>query len=180
MKQVIVDFDRMPEWQELLQGDVLISAMGTTRTQAGSKDAQYRVDYTYPYQAARYARRNGVTRHILISSAGANSHSQFFYLRMKGQLEEAIRDLGFARNYVLQPSVLKGKRDVDRRGERWSAAILEWVAKFSPPARHRRPIHGREVAAAVLALLHISPTPPEASWHLEELFTLALGYRNRI
>ena len=43
----VVDFDAMPEWSALVQGDDLFAAMGTTLSQAGNKNAQYRVDYSY-------------------------------------------------------------------------------------------------------------------------------------
>ena len=34
--------------------------MGTNRKQAGSKEAQWTVDYTYQYEMARIAAQNGV------------------------------------------------------------------------------------------------------------------------
>ena len=39
-----------------LVGDVLFSALGTTIKAAGSQDAQWKVDYTYQYNAARALR----------------------------------------------------------------------------------------------------------------------------
>ena len=45
----IVNFDEPREWAHLVTGDILFSAMGTNRKQAGSKEAQWTVDYTYQY-----------------------------------------------------------------------------------------------------------------------------------
>lgn len=55
-----VDFDRPEEWQEMVRGDVLFSALGTSKKQAGSKEAQYHIDYDYQVGVARIARENGV------------------------------------------------------------------------------------------------------------------------
>ena len=62
----IVNFDEPREWAHLVTGDILFSAMGTNRKQAGSKEAQWTVDYTYQYEMARIAAQNGVK--IWISS----------------------------------------------------------------------------------------------------------------
>ena len=72
LREHIVDFDKIDDWKHLLQGDVLFSAMGTTLNKAGSKAAQYRIDYTYQYNVAAAAASNGVPAYVLISSAGAS------------------------------------------------------------------------------------------------------------
>ena len=58
----IVDFDLIDSWKPLVKGDDLFSAMGTTLRQAGSQEAQYRIDYTYQAEVARVARENGVLK----------------------------------------------------------------------------------------------------------------------
>ena len=56
----VVDFDAIDTWKEKLKGDVLFSAMGTTLKTAGSKDAQYQIDYNYQHDVAQAASENGV------------------------------------------------------------------------------------------------------------------------
>ena len=68
----VVDFDHPETWADLLQGDVLFSCMGTTIKAAGSQEAQWRVDYTYQYEAAKAAKTNGVPTYVLVSAIGAN------------------------------------------------------------------------------------------------------------
>lgn len=48
----VIDFDHPEQWRQLLQGDVLFSCLGTTIKAAGSQEAQWKVDYTYQYEAA--------------------------------------------------------------------------------------------------------------------------------
>lgn len=118
----VVDFDEPREWGHLLQGDLLISAMGTSRGQAGSKEKQWEVDYTYQYEAARMAAQNGVKKYGLVSSVGANSSSPFFYLSMKGKLDEAVCALPFESVVIIKPATLI--RDEPRLVEKASHTIL--------------------------------------------------------
>jgi uncharacterized protein YbjT (DUF2867 family) len=149
LEEHIVDFDKPAEWQELLQGEVLFSALGTTRKQAGSQEAQYRVDHTYQLQTAEYAARNGTDTYVLVSAAGADKDSALFYNRLKGELERDVQALAFARIRILQPGVLAGPRAEARPLERLgigAAALLGTV----PLLRKYRPIHARTVARAMI------------------------------
>ena len=68
----VIDFDRPETWKDLVKGDVLFSALGTTIAKAKSKEEQFKVDFTYQYNVAKIAVENGATSYVLISSAGAN------------------------------------------------------------------------------------------------------------
>ena len=68
----VVDFDHPETWADQLQGDVLFSCMGTTIKAAGSQEAQWKVDYTYQYEAAKAAKANDVPTYVLVSAIGAN------------------------------------------------------------------------------------------------------------
>ncbi len=120
----VVDFNQPTLWQDKVQGDVLFSCLGTTLKVAGSKEAQWRVDYDYQYEMAKIAHQNGVSRCVLVSSAYANSQSRAFYTQMKGKLEEAMSALGFAQLLIFRPPSLI-RPHTDRAGERWSIAILK-------------------------------------------------------
>ena len=91
----LVDFDKPEEWKDLVSGDVLFSCLGTTLKAAGGPAAQWKVDYTYQYEVARAARENGVPKYVLISSIGADPQAKIFYARMKGELEDAVKQLEF-------------------------------------------------------------------------------------
>ena len=95
LEEHIVDFDKIELWKNNLSGDELYSALGTTIKKAGSKEAQYKIDFTYQYEAAKAASENGVKKYLLVSSLGANSKSSNFYLRMKGSLDEKVQQLSF-------------------------------------------------------------------------------------
>ena len=113
----VVDFDEPEAWTPLVTGDVLFICIGTTRKAAGSEAAQRRVDVDYPLAAARAAADNGVPTCVLVSAAMADAQSRWFYPRIKGELEEALRALPFRRLAIARPPVLD-RPGSDRMGER--------------------------------------------------------------
>ena len=132
----VVDFETPEVWADLLRGDVAFSCLGTTLAVAGSKEAQWRVDYDYQYNFAEYCRNNGVPTFVLVSAAGAKAQSKLFYNRMKGQLEDAVKALGFARLLIFQPSVLVRKGS-DRKGEQFGLKMIVFLNKLGLFKRYR-------------------------------------------
>ena len=146
----IIDFDHPELWRNLLQGDVLFSCLGTTIKAAGSQEAQWKVDYTYQYEAAKSARENGVETYALVSSIGANPKSKIFYTRMKGELEEVVKKLGFPACFILQPPSLVRKGS-DRFGEKAGVVMLKALNAIGL-MRSWTPMPTEEVAAAMIRL----------------------------
>lgn len=145
----IIDFDDQESWKAFVSGDHLFSALGTTLKKAGSKDAQYEIDYTYQYNFAKIASENGVSNYALVSSLGANPNSGSFYPRIKGELDEAVQDLPFDNTLILRPSFLDGSRDEFRLGERIGIAIAKVVCKI-PGLKKYHPIKAETVAKAMI------------------------------
>ena len=102
----IINFDKPEEWKHLVNGDVMFSCLGTTLKDAGSKKAQWKVDYDYQYLFAKTAKQNGVGCYVLVSAMNASSSSPFFYSRMKGKLNEDVSKLGFPELYIFNPPAL--------------------------------------------------------------------------
>ena len=146
----IVDFDRPEEWNHLLSGDVLFSCLGTTIKAAGSQEAQWKVDYTYQYNAAKAARENGVPTYVLVSAIGASSQSKFFYTRMKGTLDDAVQALGFPACFILRPPSLIRKGS-DRFGEKVGVAVLKAFNAIGL-LRAYRPLPTEDLADAMISL----------------------------
>nr|WP_321451421.1 NAD(P)H-binding protein [uncultured Carboxylicivirga sp.] len=152
LKEYICNFDQLKEVERDITGDVLFSAMGTTLKQAGGKEQQYKVDYTYQYEFAKLAAQNEVKQYVLVSSMSANSQSKAFYLRIKGQLEEAVRSLAFENITVFQPSGLLGKRQNRRRREEIGISMVNAVVKIIPGLKKYRGIEASTVALAMVSV----------------------------
>ena len=127
----------------------MFSCLGTTKKQAGSIEAQRVVDYDYQWQAAQLAAANGVKHYLLVSSSGANSGSKSAYMKMKGELESAVVQLGFERVSIFQPSLLVGEREDIRIGEKIGSSLLPALCKL-PGLSKYRPIKGAQVAAKMV------------------------------
>ena len=146
----VVDFDHPETWTDQLQGDVLFSCLGTTIRAAGSQDAQWKVDYTYQYEAAKAAKANGVKTYVLVSSVGANAKSKVFYTKMKGALDEAVQELGFEGCFILRPPSLIRKGS-DRFGEKVGIVALKAFNAIGL-MRSFTPMPTEAVAAAMIRL----------------------------
>lgn len=125
----VVDFEKPEEWKNLVNGDVAFSCLGTTLKNAGSKEAQRKVDFDYQYQFAKSARENNVEDYVLVSSYGANPNSKIFYSKMKGELEEEVKNLHFNKITIFQPGMLE-RKNTDRTGEVLGARIIKIANKL--------------------------------------------------
>ena len=137
-----VDFDHLPEDAPWWRAEAVICALGTTMKQAGSREAFRRVDYHYPLEVARLARRHGVPTFVLNSAMGADPDSKFFYSQVKGELERDLRDLGFQSLTFVRPGLISGAREEFRLGERIAEVLLKAAGPVLPrkwrvnPAQH--------------------------------------------
>ena len=125
-----IDFSKIEAYKDLIKGDVLFSCLGTTLKDAGSKEKQYLVDYTYQYEFAKIAAENGVPTYSLISSTGANENSPFFYPKIKGKLEQAIKKLSFKSIQIFQPPTLIRQEGLIRMGEKIGIKIFSGLNYF--------------------------------------------------
>lgn len=148
LRQEIIDFDH-PDPAKI-RGDDLFCALGTTLRKAGSQEAQYRIDCTYPFEIGKIARENGVQHYLLVSSIGADAQSSNFYLRTKGDLEEKLKALNFKAFVSARPSFLLGHRKEFRFGEK-VGIILAQAFSFLIPKKYRG-IPSSKVAAALIEL----------------------------
>ncbi|KAL4782436.1 hypothetical protein BJX76DRAFT_332564 [Aspergillus varians] len=101
---------------------IFISSFGTTKGAAGGFENQYKIDHDFNMEMAKAARDAGTKVYVLISAGGADVKSTFAYPRMKGEIEEHVKALGFERTVILRPGLIAGQRDESRP--------IEAVARF--------------------------------------------------
>lgn len=152
----VANFDRLVSHTDWFDVDWVVCALGTTIKQAGSQAAFRRVDFEYPLQIAQLAKAQGAQRFMLVSALGANARSSVFYSRVKGELEEAIRIVGFEHVSMAQPSLLVGERVEVRLGERIGMKL-----GFLMPERYK-PVRVAQVAAGLL----MSGKQGRPGWHV--------------
>ena len=145
VREVIVDFARLDRVAADLRADHVFCALGTTIGKAGSQAKFRQVDYEYPRHLAQLALDNGARHFSLVSALGASSKARVFYSRVKGELEDALRAMGWPSLCLLRPSVIAGDRQESRPLERLSELLL----KFGPATY--RPVAAGTIAAAMIA-----------------------------
>jgi uncharacterized protein YbjT (DUF2867 family) len=144
------------EWAQSIAAvapDAVICALGTTWRKAGQDEAAFRaVDEELVLRVAKAAKDAGVSNFVFISSVGANPASRTFYLRVKGEVEAALRKLRLHRLDILRPGLLRGPRSGDRRLRERLAILLSPITDLflGGDRRRLRSIDARRVARAAL------------------------------
>ena len=131
LEEIMTDFDRLEAYAHELKGNDLFLCLGTTMAKAGSRKAFIKVDLTYNLKIARMAAENKVHQILLVSSVGADPDALFFYSKVKGNLEQAIKQLPFWGIHIFQPSVLLGQREELRMGEKVAGSVGHWLPSGS-------------------------------------------------
>jgi uncharacterized protein YbjT (DUF2867 family) len=172
LRQVIVDFTCLPSLPEFAGADVF-STLGTTMKQAGSREAFRHVDFDATLGFATAAAQAGARQFAVVSSVGADVHSHTFYLKVKGEVEEALKLLAFESLNIFRPSFLAGDRADARAAERVGIAVAKtldfaFVGKF----KKYSPVEVSELAAAMLNAAHRAE-PGKHIYEYEQIVALA-------
>jgi uncharacterized protein YbjT (DUF2867 family) len=155
---IVVPTDRWPDEIATASPDVIISCLGTIIKAAGSQAAFRAVDYDLVLAVAQAAKAAGARQCLTVSSVGASANSSGFYLRTKGALEQALRDLHFPRLDILRPGLLTGDRAGPARpGEALAMRAAPFTdALLHGPFRKYRSIPADQVARAIVALTKLT------------------------
>jgi uncharacterized protein YbjT (DUF2867 family) len=151
LRQVVCDFARLEAVGDALRADHVFCALGTTIAKAGSQAKFREVDFDLPRRLAEVTLGAGARHFSLVSALGADRRSPFFYSRVKGELEEALRAMRWPSLCIVRPSLIAGDRAESRPLER----LAEHALRFAP--RTWRPVQARQIAAAMMATALRSP-----------------------
>lgn len=168
----VVDLARPQATPEAFRGDQVFVCLGSTLRKAGSREAFRRVDFDLLVGTARAALEAGAREAFLVSSVGADPTARSFYLRVKGEAEEALSTLPFRCLHVFRPSVLTGNRTEFRPSERLGVVLGGVLAPLMVGrARRYRPIAALTVARA-MARVAATPTHGRHVYESEEIAAL--------
>lgn len=139
--------------------DVYIT-LGTTIKAAGSQQAFRAVDLDAVVATARTALAAGATRCGVVTAMGADAHSRIFYNRVKGEVEQVLKSLGFATLVIARPSLLLGERQAlgqtPRAAESLSIRAFKLLDPIIPANYRARP--GADVARALVRAVQAGQT----------------------
>ena len=150
LEKKIVDFNDADSLLVALDGsDAIFVAVGTTQKKVrGDKEAYRKVDYDVPVNIARYCKMVGCKTVVLVSAVGANSKSNNFYLKLKGEVEDEIHKTGIDSVHIMRPSMLLGARQEFRMAEKIINPLMK-VFSVLVPSKYKA-IQASDVAKAML------------------------------
>lgn len=111
--KIIIDFDNIDFDMDILENADVFASLGTTIKIAGSKENQRKIDVDYTVNFAKLC-EGKVRSFNVVSAIGAKSKSKNFYNSLKGELEDALKELNLGVLRIFQPSLLISKRDDER------------------------------------------------------------------
>ncbi|AYA65709.1 NAD(P)H-binding protein [Alteromonas sp. RKMC-009] len=151
---LVIDFEQLQDYQGYFSVNHVYCCLGTTLKQAGSKAAFRKVDFEYIHVAAQLTRAQRADSFVWISSVGANAKSSNFYLRVKGELEDALMRMPQLPNAsAVRPSLLLGERNESRPLEAFGQMIAPALGAFmAGPLKKYRPVSATEVAHKMITL----------------------------
>lgn len=150
----LVDFKDAESFKLALEEvDIILAAIGTTQKNVGGdKKLYYEIDFDIPVNAARFGKEAEVKQMAVVSAVGADNRSRNFYLKLKGDVEKALIDVGLEAMHIMQPSQLIGKRKEFRLAERIITPIMQVISLFFVGRTKKfKAIHGLDVAKAMIA-----------------------------
>lgn len=150
LDQYIIDFNNLEELKE--KADTIFCCLGTTIKKAGSKDAFKKVDFEYPLLLAKYGLKVGAKAFHIIAAMGANAKAKIFYNKVKGQVEDELKQLKFEELHIYRPSLLLGNRKENRTVEKISQALMQFAGfLFIGFLKNYKAIPANSVAQFMLA-----------------------------
>ena len=156
LNPIVVDFEQLQDYQGYFTVDHVYCCLGTTIKKAGSESAFRRVDFEFVHVAAQLARAQRAKSFVWVSSIGADAKSKNFYLRVKGELENAIMNMPqLYHAAAVRPSLLLGERAESRPAEQLGIAIGKLVSPLMVGhLRKYRPVEASDVASQMIGLQH--------------------------
>jgi uncharacterized protein YbjT (DUF2867 family) len=154
---------------------VAISCIGTTMKQAGSQAAFRAVDHDAVLAFGRAAHGKGARHFLLVSALGANARSSNFYLRTKGQAEDALAQLAFSQLTIVRPSLIddQGARSQQRFGERLALPLSRALFSLVGKTHRYAPISADSIARALVRLAFDGTTERVRTVESDRLHELA-------
>lgn len=151
LTEIIIDFDKLDSYKDLLKADDIFCCLGTTIKKAGSQEAFRKVDFNYPLELANVTLKNGARQFLIITSIGANEKSKVFYTRVKGEIENELTKLNFKSISIFRPSMILGERKEKRFNEKAVKILFKIISPLlAGSLKKYRGIEAADIAKAML------------------------------
>jgi uncharacterized protein YbjT (DUF2867 family) len=157
--EVKIDYSILDQYADQLVADDVFCCLGTTMSKAKTKERFHEVDFTYPLRLAVATKIGGAKQYLLVSALGANKNSAVYYNRVKGEVEEAITNLGFESLHIIRPSLLFGEREEKRSAEDAAKVVYKYLGFLIPEK-----LKGIDSGKVARAMLHYAATEQKGTF----------------
>ena len=148
----LINFDQLDQVNLDANVEACFCALGTTQKKSG-REGMIKVDYEYVLKLAKLCSQNNIPKFLVVSSQGANHNASFFYMRTKGQMEEAVKKAGVKTVYIVRPSLITGEREEFRLTEEMGYYLYKGLQPLMVgKLRKLRPVSGLQIARCMIDL----------------------------
>lgn len=155
LRTIHAQFDNLEHALAGIEAHDVFCCIGTTIKKAGSQEAFKKVDFTLVLTIAELMRAQGAEQFLVISSMGADKKSKVFYSRVKGEMESALKHVGYPCLRIVRPSLLLGPRKEFRLGEKIGILLAPVLQPFlQGPLKKYRPVQAASVARFMVKVAH--------------------------
>lgn len=150
INNIVIDFEDVSSISNSITGsEAVFVSIGTTMSKVNGDKIKYKsVDFDIIFNIANACKQKNINQFIYVSSLGANANSSNFYLRLKGEIDEAVAKLNLNSTSVFRPSVLLGKRNESRPGEKIMQFVMPLLDFMIPSSS--KAIKAEDVAKSML------------------------------
>jgi uncharacterized protein YbjT (DUF2867 family) len=153
VQQHVVDLFELENHADIFNADEVFCCIGTTKKKTPDRETYRKIDFGIPVTAAKLCKVNGIDTFAVISSIGAKPSGSNFYLKTKGQMEQAAQEQKIPNTIILRPSLIVGDRKEKRGGEKFSIVMMRL---FNPlmfgGMKKYRSINAETIIEAMIAL----------------------------
>jgi len=125
VQQFIGNLLELNQFKTDFTADEVFCCIGTTTKKTPNKTTYRSIDYGIPVTAAKLSKENGIQNYLVVSALGANTKSNIFYNKTKGEMERDVLLEKISKTHILQPSIIGGNRKEKRIGEKIGLVLFK-------------------------------------------------------
>ncbi|WP_339753412.1 NAD(P)H-binding protein [uncultured Winogradskyella sp.] len=159
VKQFVGDILELEKFKKDFIANEVFCCIGTTAKKTPDKILYKKIDFGIPVTAAKLSKANGIPTFLVVSALGANATSSIFYNKTKGKMEQAVLLEKIEKTHILQPSIIGGKRQEKRIGEKIGLVVFKLLQPlFLGKLKKYRITEAEDIAQTMIVLANSNST----------------------
>jgi uncharacterized protein YbjT (DUF2867 family) len=127
IEEHVINVLKLDKYVADFTADEVYCCIGTTKAKTPDKDTYHKIDFGIPATAAKLAKANNIATFVVVSAVSSNSNSRIFYVKTKGEMQDAVLAQNIPNTYILQPSLIVAHRKDGRLIEKLFIGLWKLV-----------------------------------------------------